>query len=131
PGVKQWRGAGHSMNDLGSGLSGGFGGTVGYTLCAWDEDGPGPNPGGLYVGGQFTSAGGVPANYIARWGCPLPPGGPCYADCDADGALSLPDFACFTAKFALGDAYADCNQDGQRNLADFGCFQTKFALGCP
>ncbi|MCC6659493.1 MAG: S8 family serine peptidase [Phycisphaerales bacterium] len=55
----------------------------------------------------------------------------CYPDCNADGALNLSDFGCFTTKFALGDAYTDCNNDGVRNLADFGCFTTKFALGCP
>ncbi|MCC6661923.1 MAG: hypothetical protein IT437_13670 [Phycisphaerales bacterium] len=130
-GAAKWRGAAHQWEPLGTGLSGGLGITYGLSLCAWDEDGPGPNPGGLYVGGQFTFAGGVETSCIARWGCPLPPGGPCYADCDQDGVLNLSDFGCFTTKFALGDAYADCNNDGQRNLSDFGCFQTKFALGCP
>ncbi len=28
-------------------------------------------------------------------------------------------------------AYADCNADGLLTIADFGCFQTKFVLGCP
>ena len=81
-----------------------MGATYGLSLGVWDEDGPGPNPGGLYVGGDFRQAGSVSAWHIARWGCPLPPGGACYPDCNADGT---------------------------RNLADFGCFQTKFALGCP
>jgi V8-like Glu-specific endopeptidase len=56
---------------------------------------------------------------------------PCYADCNADGMLTLSDFGCFQTKFSLGDGYADCNGDGVKNLADFGCFQTKYALGCP
>ena len=56
---------------------------------------------------------------------------PCYPDCNADGALNLSDFGCFTTKFALGDPYADCNGDQVHNLSDFGCFTTKFALGCP
>ena len=34
-----------------------------YALCMYD-DGTGP---ALYVGGSFTTAGGLPANYIARW----------------------------------------------------------------
>ena len=33
----------------------------------WDPDGPGPEPEQLVVGGYFTTAGGVSANYIARW----------------------------------------------------------------
>jgi hypothetical protein len=55
----------------------------------------------------------------------------CYADCNADGALSLADFACFQAKYLAADPYADCNNDGAVNLADFGCFQTRYVLGCP
>jgi hypothetical protein len=81
--------------------------------------------GDLYVGGQFTQAGGQPAGNWARWGCA------CYADCDGDGVLTAADFSCFQTRFALGNAYADCNGDGVLGLADFGCFQTKFALGCP
>ena len=36
-------------------------------LEEFDDDGPGPRPPGLYVGGFFTHAGGIPANNIARW----------------------------------------------------------------
>lgn len=37
-------------------------------LCVFDDDGSGPQQPKLYVGGAwFTSAGGVPANNIARW----------------------------------------------------------------
>jgi hypothetical protein len=131
PGVVRWRGFGHAWEPIGT-LGGGLGGvSVGYTLCAWDEDGPGPNPGGLYVGGQFRYVNNSPANYIARYGCPLHPGEPCYADCNQNGIVDLTDFGCFNAKWVFGDPYTDCNQDGVRNLSDFGCFQTKFALGCP
>ena len=134
--IKRWRGQGFGWEPLpGGGLAQGVGATYGLSLAVWDEDGPGPNPGGLYVGGNFTMAGAVPASHIARWGCPLPPGGPCYADCNQDGALNLSDFGCFQTKFVLGlvsgDPYADCNGDGVLNFADFGCFTTKFALGCP
>ena len=55
----------------------------------------------------------------------------CYADCNADGALSVADFGCFQTRFVAGDPYADCNGDGVRTVADFGCFQTAFVLGCP
>ncbi len=36
-------------------------------LHAFDEDGGGPAPARLFAGGQFTSAGTVPANNVARW----------------------------------------------------------------
>ncbi len=37
------------------------------SMVWFDEDGPGPIPPSLYVGGHFSSAGGVPANNVARW----------------------------------------------------------------
>jgi hypothetical protein len=130
--VIKWRGLGQSYQYLeGGNISGGVGSTYGLCLGVWDEDGPGPNPGGLYVGANFTMAGNVPANFIARWGCPLPGSDPCYPDCNLDGALTLADFGCFQTWFAMGFPYANCNGDGVINLADFGCFQTRFALGCP
>ncbi|MFM9995968.1 MAG: hypothetical protein ACKVU4_09215 [Phycisphaerales bacterium] len=105
-------------------------------LAVLDEDGDGPNPGGLYVGGFFSSAGGVPAMGLARWGCPAP--AQCYANCNLDfhpitGAhlLSIADFGCFQGKYVLGDVYADCNASGTLTVADFGCFQGKYVLGCP
>jgi uncharacterized membrane protein len=55
----------------------------------------------------------------------------CYADCNADGALTVADFGCFQTKFVAGDPYADCNNDSAFTVADFGCFQTKFVAGCP
>ncbi len=55
----------------------------------------------------------------------------CYPDCNATGALTIADFACFQTRFAEGSPYADCNQSGTLTIADFGCFQTAFSLGCP
>ena len=57
--------------------------------------------------------------------------GPCYADCNADGALTVCDFACFQTRFVAADPYADCYADGALTVADFGCFQTRFVAGCP
>ncbi|GEM_PF-4321585 len=51
-------------------LSTGFGGSSGQTcaaLAVFDDDGPGPRTTALYAAGQFLQAGGVPANWIARW----------------------------------------------------------------
>ncbi len=60
---------------------------------------------------------------------------PCYADCNADGRLTIADLGCFQTQFILGadadgNAYADCNRDGRLNVADFGCFQTALLRGC-
>jgi hypothetical protein len=44
----------------------GMNGTVG-PLTTWDPDGAGPQPAQLVAGGAFTTAGGVPVNFIARW----------------------------------------------------------------
>jgi PQQ-like domain len=54
----------------------------------------------------------------------------CYADCDADGTLTIDDFICFQTLFALGDPASDCDESGILNINDFICFQTLFALGC-
>jgi hypothetical protein len=58
-------------------------------------------------------------------------GEPCYPDCNADGQLTIADFACFQTRFGAGLRYADCNDDGNLTIADFGCFQSRFANGCP
>jgi FG-GAP-like repeat len=55
----------------------------------------------------------------------------CYADCNADGVLTIADFACFQTAFVKGETYADCDRAGGLTIADFGCFQTAFVGGCP
>jgi hypothetical protein len=60
PGIAKWDGTHWSA--LGSGLSGSAL-MQADALCVFD-DGGGP---ALYVGGSFTSAGGVPASRIAKW----------------------------------------------------------------
>ena len=47
------------------------------SLTVFDEDGSGPAAAGLYIGGNFTTANGVPSGRIARLGCSGPP--PCAA----------------------------------------------------
>ncbi len=56
--VAKWNGTAWSA--LGAGMNGAV-----NALAVFD-DGSGDGP-ALYAGGQFTSAGGVPANYIAKW----------------------------------------------------------------
>jgi len=38
-----------------------------YAMCRWDPDGAGPLSERLVVGGNFSTAGGAPANQIAAW----------------------------------------------------------------
>lgn len=58
--IARWDGA--SWSAVGSGTSG-----VVWALDAFDRDGSGPTPLGLYCAGDFATAGGIRANGIARW----------------------------------------------------------------
>ena len=58
--IAKWNGS--SWSPLGSGMNDGYGVSV-IALTVFD-DGSGP---ALYAGGYFTTAGGVAANYIAKW----------------------------------------------------------------
>ena len=131
PANKIARWDGENWHKVGEGVTGAGASTSIDAMAAFDDDGPGPNPGGLYVGGLFYEAGGVRTQHIARWGCPLPPSPPCSADCDGDGELTFFDFLCFQNQFAFGDMRADCDGSGALDLFDFLCFQDAFAAGCP
>ena len=63
------------------------------------------------------------------WLATLP--APCYADCNADGALTVADIACFQTFYLTGAFYADCTGDGALTVSDLGCFQNEFIAGCP
>ncbi len=133
--IARWDGG--QWHPLANGLTGGIGVTEINALLAFDEDGRGPNPGGLYAGGNFNFGGSGGQRWgIARWGCPLPPR--CDANCTNDfhpttgtHILTIADFACFQTRYVLKDALADCDEDGRFTIADFGCFQMKFVSGCP
>ncbi|MFM9995498.1 MAG: hypothetical protein ACKVU4_06805 [Phycisphaerales bacterium] len=56
------RTAGGAWVPLGIGMDGHV-----VTMAGFDDDGFGPNPEALYVGGFFRHAGGVDVQYIARW----------------------------------------------------------------
>ena len=58
--IARWDGS--SWSPLGTGLNGEV-----HSLFVFDDDGGGPNPPALYAGGDFTAAGGVGANRIAKW----------------------------------------------------------------
>lgn len=59
-GVAKWDGM--SWSPLGTGMDSDV-----CALAVFDDDGPGPHPPNLYAAGAFTTAGGVSAQYIARW----------------------------------------------------------------
>jgi len=82
----------------------------------------------LYAGGRFLMAGGVVSARLARWGCQP---GPCPADLDADGELTIFDFLAFGNLFDLMDPAADFDGDGEFTIFDFLAFQNAFDLGCP
>lgn len=57
--------------------------------------------------------------------------GPCRADLDGDGSLTLFDFLTFQNDFATGNLDgADFDGDGVLTLMDFLAYQRAFALGC-
>lgn len=98
----------------------------------------------LVVGGTFTSAGGLPAVRIARFGSPCR----CQADLDngqgfgstastKDGAVTIDDLLYFLAAFAIGDAGADLDdgsgqgvRDGAITVDDLTFFLVHFQAGC-
>lgn len=105
----------------------------------------------LFVIGNFNSAGPVPANGAARWGCERPP--VCLADLTTiaihgpgfgqpNGIVNNEDFFYFLMLFASGDPRADLsgsaafgsqcfgNPDGAITNEDFFYFLTLFTLGC-
>jgi hypothetical protein len=107
-----------------------------------------PN-GDLVAGGDFTTAGGVSANYIARWN------GSAWSalgtgmngsvselttlsneDLVAGGQFTIAggNVSYWFARYGCPKppaCYADCDANSQLNIDDFICFQTLYALGDP
>jgi hypothetical protein len=57
-------------------------------------------------------------------------GGPCQADCDQSGALTIEDHICFQTNYVLGNPAADCDGNAALNIDDFICFGSLFSIGC-
>jgi hypothetical protein len=97
-GVARWDGT--SWSNLGEGFCmSDF--NFPYTMAGFDEDGPGPNPPSLYVGGTFGSVEGQMARQITRWG--RTDGGHS-VNCDGDEVLDQCQIA--------ADPTLDCNTNG-------------------
>jgi hypothetical protein len=64
-GIAKWQDG--TWSALGSGMGGGDWYTSVHALAVFDDDSAGPHPPALYVGGDFNTAGGLAADFIARW----------------------------------------------------------------
>jgi len=91
------------------------------------DDGSGP---ALYAGGFFTQAGGVPVNYIARWGSPCA-AVPCPADVTGDGSVDPDDLNLVLTNFGQSTSNGDTNNDGVVDLADLSAVLNAFGTDCP
>jgi hypothetical protein len=139
---------GVSWRPLGSGLDGPV-----FALTSFDPDASGPLPEFLIAGGNFTSAGGQPANNIAMWDgahwMPMGPGASSNiraltvwnnllvvgGDFYTAGGLMSPGMAFWGCPpVSPGECYPNC--DGSTvvpvlNIADFVCFLNAFAAVSP
>jgi hypothetical protein len=79
---------------------------------------------GKTFAGRAIDPSGETVHYVARLG------GPCAADIDGDGELTLFDFIAFQNLFGTGDLAADFDGDGELTIFDFLEFQSLFATGC-
>lgn len=123
PRITRWR------NGVWEPVGGGIANGVVKAMEAFDEDGDGPKPAGLYVVGTFTTAGGVPSVGIARWGmegsaCPS-----CPADFDMNGGVDGGDLAAFFTDFEAGAACADVDLNGGIDGGDLAAFFFSFEQG--
>jgi hypothetical protein len=132
PGVMAWDGT--NWTAPGGGITAPFASVV-QTLAVYGGE--------LIAAGNFTEAGGVPAQRVAAYlGCAT-----CYANCDESTTppiLNVEDFTCFISQFALAmqitdpqqqiTHYANCDNSTTEpvlNVEDFICFISAFAQGCP
>ncbi len=101
----------------------GIGGAGGRTL-ATASLGPGPS---MFIGGSFSTAGGVQSSSIASWSCQSVR---CPQDVDGDGAVSLGDLNLVLAGFGQETSEGDTNGDGVVNLADLNAVLASFGESC-
>jgi trimeric autotransporter adhesin len=108
--IARWNGS--QWSQLGSGVNSSVG-----ALRVFD-DGSGGGP-ALYAGGAFTTAGGTPANRIAKWGS-IKSAGP--ADINCDGVVNVSDllilFDSWGSCSDCDDCTADLNGDCVVNVSD-------------
>lgn len=91
-------------------------------------------PGQLFVGGQFTNAGGAASNRIARWvGCAFDAAPTCPGDTNGDGVVNFADLNTVLGTFGqIGDEVpGDLNGDGFVNFNDLNEVLSNFGNTCP
>jgi hypothetical protein len=125
--IARWDGSGWSA--LAGPGDAGISGPSPYVFALTEfDDGTGDGP-ALYVGGQFTTAGGVTAINIARWSRPVD--NPCPADFTGDGVLDLADIVAFVTAFGAQNPVADFAEPfGVFDIADLTAFVAAFLAGC-
>lgn len=84
----------------------------------------------LYAGGDFTTVGGLPSAYLAKW-----KGGRCLGDLDCDESVGQADLAILLAEFDTqsGASYeqGDLDGDGDVDLADLAVLLSRYNIACP
>ncbi|MDX2114994.1 MAG: hypothetical protein SFZ24_05145 [Planctomycetota bacterium] len=101
-----------------------------FALAAFDEDGPGPDSSGLYVGGNFLAAGPIAAVRLARWGPPRVTPLLC-PDLSGDGAVNFPDLTLVLAAWGAASSPSDVTQDGVVNFQDLTAVLSAWGRICP
>jgi glycosylphosphatidylinositol phospholipase D len=116
-------GGGIGVTFHGGAVSSRFGGSV-ASASDFNGDGrPDMLIGSRLAGTPGIGSGGVSYVVLGR--------GPCPADLDRDGALTIFDFLTFGNLFDAMDPRADFDGDGDFTIFDFLAFQNAFDAGCP
>ncbi len=121
--IARWDGS--AWRPFGSGMN-----SLVYALKAWDPDGSGPLPEQLIAGGAFSTAGGLPAGYLATWSTRSPLEPVCRGDFNNSGSVSVQDIFDFLGAYFAVDARADFNGDGAVSLQDVLDFLGAYFAGC-
>lgn len=123
--IAAWDGA--SWEALGAGLD-----VAAWSAEVFDDDGDGPDPPALWVGGEFSIVDGLAIQGLARWGCPRVTPPPC-SDANGDGVVNFADITAVLASFGAqnpGGGQGDANGDGVVNFADITAVLSAWGMEC-
>jgi hypothetical protein len=103
-----------------------------FALKPWDPDGPGPLRPLLVVGGNFSTAGGLPGAFISAAGvCATPE---CPGDLDGDQQVALSDLTQLLAHYGTASgatlADGDLDGDGDVDLSDLTALLASYGTTC-
>jgi hypothetical protein len=128
--IAKWDGS--VWSPLGTGLSGAPNPNITPSVRALAQFNGGDDAPSLYAGGFFTTAGGAPSSFIARWtGCAAGPT-PCPGDTNGDHVVNFIDLNAVLSDFgATGAGLAgDVNGDEVVNFADLNEVLSAFGTEC-